>query len=209
MGQTTHGISQVWTTRPMHQARWDPDYVAMTTQRVETSEQDELIRLIQHGRDREAANLATTVVAESTGGADDPRRQLDEIVPLLTALVVPLTDAQLDAPTACAQLTVRGVVEHMIAGATQFAAVFRGRVPTPPPADTDLVASFAVAMANLRSAVHSPGAMDRAVTCPVAAMRTDVLARFLVMAALVHGRDIATATGQPFDPPVYAHRRVG
>jgi hypothetical protein len=40
-------------------------------------------------------------------------------------------------------------------------------------------------------------------------MRTDVLARFLVMAALVHGRDIATATGQPFDPPVYAHRRVG
>ncbi|HVE93816.1 MAG TPA: TIGR03086 family metal-binding protein [Acidimicrobiales bacterium] len=172
----------------------------MTTQRVESNDQ-ELIKLIEHGRDREAADLASHVVTPALiDPVADPRCQLDEIVPLLTELIVPLSAAQLGAPTPCARSTVRDVIEHMTAGAALFSAKFRGRTPVCVPADTDLVASFAVAMANLRSAARSSGAMERTIETPQGTIPGDVFARFVAMDGLVHGWDIATATAQPYEP---------
>lgn len=131
----------------------------------------------------------------------DPRTQLDEILPLLNKLVAPLDDAQLDATTSCAKFAVRNVVEHMIGGATMFAAAFRGEAPADPAWTTDLVTAFPVAMDELRAAVHSPGALDRTIAAPFGEVSGDVFARFVAMDGLVHGWDIATATGQPYDPP--------
>ena len=131
----------------------------------------------------------------------DPRNQLDEILPLLNELVAPLDDAQLDAPTSCAKFAVRDILEHMIGGATMFAAAFRGEAPADPAGTTDLVAAFPTAMAELLSAVHSPGALDRTISAPFGEVPGDVFARFVAMDGLVHGWDIATATGQPYDPP--------
>jgi uncharacterized protein (TIGR03086 family) len=163
---------------------------------------DELAQLIQHGRDREAAELASHRLAAPTQGAFmDPRNQLDEILPLLNGLVAPLDDAQLDAPTACTSFTVRNVLEHMVGGATMFAAAFRGETPAATDGETNLVAAFPVAMANLRAAVHSPGALDRTISAPFGEVPGEVFARFVAMDGLVHGWDIATATGQSYDPP--------
>ncbi len=131
----------------------------------------------------------------------DPRNQLDEILPLLNELVAPLDKTQLDAPTSCANFTVRNVLEHMIGGATMFAAAFRGEAPPDPAGETDLVAAFPTAMADLQDAVHSPGALDRTITAPFGEVPGDVFARFVAMDGLVHGWDIATATGQPYNPP--------
>ena len=131
----------------------------------------------------------------------DPRTQLDEILPRLNKLVAPLDDTQLDAPTSCAKFAVRNVLEHMIGGATMFAAAFRGEAPPDPAGETDLVAAFPTAMANLRDAVNSPGALDRTISAPFGEVPGDVFARFVAMDGLVHGWDIATATGQPYDPP--------
>jgi uncharacterized protein (TIGR03086 family) len=131
----------------------------------------------------------------------DPRNQLDQILPLLNDLVAPLDDAQLDAPTSCTKFTVANVLEHMIGGATVFAAAFRGEAPPAPGETTDLIAAFPVAMANLREAVHSPGALDRTIAAPFGDLPGDAFARFVVMDGLVHGWDIATATGQLYDPP--------
>ena len=131
----------------------------------------------------------------------DPRTQLDEILPLLNELVAPLDDTQLDAPTSCANFTVRNILEHMIGGATTFAAAFRGEAPAVPVGTTDLVAAFPAAMAELRAAVHSPGALDRTIAAPFGDVPGETFARFVAMDGLVHGWDIATATGQPYDPP--------
>jgi uncharacterized protein (TIGR03086 family) len=163
---------------------------------------DELDRLIQHGRDREAAELASRRLAPPTQGAFmDPRNQLDEILPLLNGLVAPLDDAQLDARTACVDFAVRNVLEHMIGGATMFAAAFRGEAPSDTATTTDIVAAFPLAMAELRAAVHSPGALDRTIAAPFGQVPGDTFARFVAMDGLVHGWDIATATGQAYDPP--------
>ena len=131
----------------------------------------------------------------------DPRNQLDEILPLLNNLVASLDDTQLEAPTSCTAFAVRNVLEHMIGGATMFAASFRGEAPTGPSGTTDLVATFPVAMAELRAAVHSPGALDRTIAAPFGDVPGETFARFVVMDGLVHGWDIATATGRPYDPP--------
>lgn len=131
----------------------------------------------------------------------DPRRQLDEILPLLDELVAPLDDAQLEAPTSCANFAVRDILEHMIGGATAFAAAFRGEEPATPAEPADLVAAFPAAMAELRAAMHAPGALERTIAAPFGDLPGDTFARFVVMDGLVHGWDIATATGQPYDPP--------
>jgi uncharacterized protein (TIGR03086 family) len=173
-----------------------------TQQGPEPAWDNELTRLIEHGRDREAAELASHRLASPTQGAFmDPRNQLDEILPLLNELVAPLDDAQLDAPTSCANFAVRNVLEHMIGGATTFAAAFRGELPAAPGEVTDLVAAFPVAMAELRAAVHAPGAFDRTIAAPFGDVPGETFARFVVMDGLVHGWDIATATGQSYDPP--------
>jgi len=163
---------------------------------------DELTRLIQHGRDREAAELASHRLAPPTPGAFmDPRNQLDEILPLLNELVAPLDATQLDAPTSCASFAVRNVLEHMIGGATMFSAAFRGEAPGAPTETTDLVAAFPAAMAELRAAVHSAGALERTIAAPFGEVPGETFARFVAMDGLVHGWDIATATGQAYDPP--------
>jgi uncharacterized protein (TIGR03086 family) len=170
--------------------------------RPEPTWHEELTRLIEHGRDREAAVLASQRLPPLTQGAFmDPRMQLDEIVPLLNKLVAPLDDAQLDAPTPCAQFAVRGVLEHMVGGATAFAAAFRGEAPPEHAAGTDLVAAFPIAMAELQQAVRSPGALDRTITAPFGDVPGDAFVRFVALDGLVHGWDIATATGQPYQPP--------
>ncbi len=132
----------------------------------------------------------------------DPCTQLDQILPMLDELVSSLDDDQLDGPTACANFDVRNILEHMIGGATTFASAFRGQEPPTalaPPAD--VVAMFPLAMAELRSAVHSPGALERTIAAPFGEVPGETFARFVAMDGLVHGWDIATATGRAYDPP--------
>lgn len=130
----------------------------------------------------------------------DPCTQLDTILPSLSDLVASLDDSQLDAPTPCAKFAVRDVLEHMVGGATVFAAAFRGATP-PEPAHGDVVAAFPVAMAELGDAVRSPGALDRTIQAPFGEVPGEAFARFVALDGLVHGWDIATATGRAYDPP--------
>jgi uncharacterized protein (TIGR03086 family) len=170
--------------------------------------------LINLGRDREAVEVATrdhgagsaaTDLAPATtpGGSMDGAQQLDELIPMLEVLVEGISPDQLDAPTACASFSVRGVIEHMIGGATAFAPAFRGLAG---PA-TDVAADagtpkerWRAAMAELLAAVHCPGADERTITAPFGVVPGSVFARFVAFDGLVHGWDLATATGQAYAP---------
>lgn len=150
--------------------------------------------LLALGRDREAAELA------DRGGPMDVLDQLDELGPVLGAVVAGITEDQLDAPTPCAEFTVRGVLEHMVGGATTFAAAFRGVEPTE--ADSsDVLAAFGPALSGLVEAIHAPGALERTVHAPFGELPAESFARFVVLDGLVHGWDLAVATGQAYDPP--------
>ena len=130
----------------------------------------------------------------------DPITQLEQLGPHLGGVVAGIRPDQLDDPTPCADFTVRGVLEHMIAGATSFAAAYRGEQPAEP-ALTDPLGSFGPALGDLVAAITAPGALDRTVQAPFGAMPGDEFARFVVLDGLVHGWDLAIATGQPYEPP--------
>ncbi len=134
----------------------------------------------------------------------DGAEQLDEIIPMVQAVAARISPDQLDNPTSCATFTVSGVLEHMIAGATAFAPAFRGEdAPAgdgPDAGGPDVQERFRRAMDGLVSAVHAPGAQERSITAPFGVVPGSVFARFVAFDGLVHGWDLATATGQPYLP---------
>ena len=164
--------------------------------------------MIEAGRDREAAELgarglltsATAASNQPIGGPMDPLSQLDQLAPLLVGVVGAISADQLDRPTPCAEFTVRGVLEHMIGGATVFAAAFRGETPAAPDF-SDVLTGFGPTLADLGAAISTPGALDRTIAAPFGEVPGETFARFVVLDGLVHGWDLATATGQPYDPP--------
>ena len=126
--------------------------------------------------------------------------QLDELGPVIAAAVGGIRADQLDNPTPCAKFTVRGVLEHMIGGATMFTAAFRGAEPSQPDT-TDALAAFGPALTGLAEAMHTSGAFDRTIHAPFGEVPGDAFARFVILDGLVHGWDLATATGQAYEPP--------
>lgn len=166
--------------------------------------EDEVMQLLTAGRDREAAQrgaaLARTGTPPDDGGHMDPLAQFEQLGPVLGAVIGDLRPDQLDEPTPCAEFTVRGVLEHMIGGATQFAAAYRGEAPPAPNFD-DPIAGVQSALGDLASSISAPGALDRTIHAPFGEVDGASFARFVVLDGLVHGWDLAIATGQDYDPP--------
>lgn len=133
----------------------------------------------------------------------DPREQLTAIVPTLEELVDLVQPWQLTDPTPCSEFAVRDVLDHMIVLGGSFAYLFRGEDPAEPsvpdvagwvPAD-----EFRTAMDDLLAAVHTPGAMERTVHSPLGDLPGETFARFVAFDGLVHGFDLASATGLDFE----------
>jgi uncharacterized protein (TIGR03086 family) len=166
--------------------------------------------LLIAGRDREAADRgagrgavpAPRQQAEipTDGGTMDPLRQFDELGPVLGGVIGGIGPDQLDLPTPCGEFTVRDVLEHMIGGATMFASAYRGDAPAAAVTD-DPIAAVQTALGDLGAAITTPGALDQTIEAPFGAIDGESFARFIVLDGLVHGWDMATATGQAYDPP--------
>src|SRR5262245_52411783 len=96
-------------------------------------------------------------------------------------------------------MTVRGVLEHMIQGGTLFTAAYRNEAPGA--ADrSDVLGSFVPVLTGLAESMHAPGALEQTIAAPFGEMTGDAFARYVVLDGLVHGWDMATATGQPYEP---------
>ncbi len=134
-----------------------------------------------------------------------PIEQLETIVPELIATVDHILLGQLEDPTPCADFDVHAVIDHMIVGGTTFAALFRGESPgvvEPPVVDGGVpAAEFREAMEQLVDAVRSPGALERTIPAPFGEVPGETFARFVALDGLVHGWDLARATGRPWTPP--------
>ena len=131
----------------------------------------------------------------------DGVQQLDEIIPLIEKVVEQIRADQLDNPTACAKFTVTGVLEHMIGGATHFSPAFRGGAAGSAAAlEGELRSGGAEPWPSCWSSLHSPGAQDRTVTAPFGEVPGRAFARYIAFDGLVHGWDLSTATGLPYEP---------
>lgn len=128
--------------------------------------------------------------------------QLAIIIPKLREVGAQIEPIQLDGPTPCKDFTVSGVLGHMTELASAFAPMFRGEEPPsgdPAPDGDSEVARFDKAMEGLLDAVQSPGALDRLMQTPLGEMPGATFARLVAFDGLIHGWDLATATGQAWN----------
>ena len=140
----------------------------------------------------------------------EPTEQLEVILPIVCNLVDRITPAQLTEPTPCDQFSVHGVLDHMIVLGTSFSSLFRGEEA--PQADAPVVygwvpaKDFRSAMDDLLAAVRSEGALDRLLDTPIGRMDGATFARVVAFDGLLHGWDLAVATGQVYavDPDAVA-----
>ena len=137
-----------------------------------------------------------------------PSEQLAYQRETLRGLVAGVASSDLTKSTPCAKWDVRGLVNHFVGGAAMFASAFEGQAeaidpdaPMPDLVGDDPLGSFDRAIAAFDAAIDRPGAMDQLVDLPFGSMPAPIVLELLKFDLLVHCWDLATATGQPFEPP--------
>lgn len=135
----------------------------------------------------------------------EPTEQLSYILPTVSSVVDRIPLFKLEDPTPCAEFSVHDVIDHMIVLGTTFAHMFRGEDPpeisAPGVYGWVPATEFREAMDDLLDAVKSPGAMERTIESPMGPMPGADFARFVAFDGLVHGWDLATATGDRMEVP--------
>jgi uncharacterized protein (TIGR03086 family) len=122
-------------------------------------------------------------------------------------VLVNVTDGQLDAPTPCEKLTLRDLVAHVGGLAVAFTAAARKEfgdlTDTPPvegvPLDDDWRTAYPARLAELARAWREPAAwegMSRAGGVDFPGKVAGVVA---LTEVVIHGWDVAAATGQDYD----------
>jgi uncharacterized protein (TIGR03086 family) len=96
------------------------------------------------------------------------------------------------------------VANHLVPGHRRFAAALTGG--TPPAADADLLggdpgSAYASSAEAMVAAFRADGALDRPVSIPAGTLPGFVACELRVVEALVHGWDLARATGLPLEFP--------
>ena len=135
----------------------------------------------------------------------EPTEQLTVILPAISELVDRIEPAHLHNPTPCTNFVLSDVLDHMIVLGGSFSYLFRGLEPPEPLTRDDdgrvPAAEFRKVMHDLLDAVHTAGALERTIVSPVGEMPGDTFARLVAFDGLVHGWDIARATGLTWELP--------
>lgn len=135
----------------------------------------------------------------------DAIEQTNAAIDLLTPLVEATRSDQLTNPTPCSKWTVADLLNHFVGGGHMFAASLRG---TPldiegEPGDLlgdDHVAAYQSSIADFRDAVVQLGSLEQPAVLPIGTVPAEVALRIAAGDLVVHGWDLATATGQTFAP---------
>lgn len=129
---------------------------------------------------------------------------LDRAIAGTDRLIAGITADQWSAPTPCTEWDVRALVTHVTSSMLTFAALVRDDPQPDHGADhqayhqaDDPVAGYRSAAAALRAAFGMPGALDRMYQSPIGPAPGSVLVHLRITELLVHGWDLARATGQP------------
>jgi uncharacterized protein (TIGR03086 family) len=118
----------------------------------------------------------------------------------LAALIDGVSTDQLDAATPCPAWTVRALVGHLIAGNLKYIEIARGtdwsRGAPDVELDDDPAAMYRRTADTMLEAWGRPGALERETPLPVGRGRAEAALYIHLGETLVHGWDLAMATGQ-------------
>ncbi|WP_198961249.1 TIGR03086 family metal-binding protein [Pseudonocardia sp. MH-G8] len=139
-----------------------------------------------------------------------PLDDLAAVLRIVGELVGDVRHDRWSAPTPCPEWDVRALVEHMVLGHRLFAAILRGEATVtagalePGSADAlgdDPAGTYREAADSLLAAFGQPGVLGRTFEVPVGPVPGIVAVHLRIVEELVHGWDLAQATGgQPRFP---------
>jgi len=126
------------------------------------------------------------------------------------SLVTSVADEQLGLPTPCPEACLGDLIDHLGLFAVRFVAAARkesdGRTsPPPPPSGANLEAGWRERIARdlvtLADAWRDPQAWNGSTYAGGIKMPAEVVGLVALDELVVHGWDVAVATGQPHEPP--------
>ena len=141
----------------------------------------------------------------------------DRAIASTAAIVTTVRPDQVAAPTPCTEWDIRDLLNHIIGTLWLSEALLSDRAPRYPMApgglpgtdlaDEDPAAAYAEASAAALAAAAAGDTLTRMHTTPLGVMPGPALAGFTTLDILVHGWDLAKATGQPagLDDALVAH----
>jgi uncharacterized protein (TIGR03086 family) len=132
----------------------------------------------------------------------EPLEAFDRAATAVSAVVDGMTDDQFGLPSPCTAWTVRGVLNHIVIGNMMARATVRGRSHPDRRIDRlgrDPRATFAASLADTRDLLHTPGLLTRVLSTPAGEAPGAVMIQTRVTELVVHGWDLARATGQATD----------
>jgi uncharacterized protein (TIGR03086 family) len=125
---------------------------------------------------------------------------LDRTLAVTEAVVAAVRADQWTAPTPCTELDTRGVLNHLVRGNLLFTAIIHDQ-PRPVPGEDHLggdpLAAYQWAAAQLRQEFRGPGVLESVYEAPFGTAPGTALVHVRIVENLVHGWDLARATGQP------------
>ena len=130
------------------------------------------------------------------------RQALDSVRPIVAGI----REDQWDLPTPCEGWSVRELLNHIVAGNLWAAALGRGRtieeVGSALDGDVlraDPVAAYEMSAESAASTFELPGALEAPCAVSYGPVPGSVYAGHRFIDVLIHGWDLASATGQPTD----------
>lgn len=108
---------------------------------------------------------------------------------------------QIDTQTPCSDWKVKGLLDHVIGGASHLNTSLAGKAgeASPPPSESDLAklsASYRSVVAEVLKKAAGPSALEVQVATPAGEMSAAQFMGILSLDNLVHTWDLAKATGQ-------------
>ena len=131
----------------------------------------------------------------------EPVSQLSLALDITGRLIAAVPAGKWADPTPCPEWSVRDLVAHLVTGNYLFTSALRGE---PPPAvrgtsrpDGELPGAYRDSAGALVEAFRQPGMLERVVSVPFGSVPGAVALHLRITEVLVHGWDLARATGQP------------
>lgn len=133
----------------------------------------------------------------------------DRTLAAVDGIIGAVTPARWDDPTPCPDWSVRTLINHLVQVNLEYAAIADGqpdpgRGPDPIADDRlgdDPLTAFRSAGQTARSAFSRPGMLEQPFRFPWGEEPGARIVRHVVNELLIHGWDLAKATGQPTDLP--------
>lgn len=145
--------------------------------------------------------------------ATDPGRLIEPVLKELADVVAQIQPEQFAGPTPCREFDVAALRAHVLGWVTYFGAAFNdpdgsGERPDPEavsaPEDPQAAAEMVRAAAAQIATAVDGGVAEHPVLMVQATMPGASMLRMALWEYLMHGNDLASATGQPWNPPVAA-----